>query len=330
MENPSGLKSFTSKTPNMSNQLPALAAKFTLISCYLLALGCAPSNTGTSWSNSLDMNFVRIEAGEFMQGSPLDAALREDNETPHLVEISRPFWIGTTHVTVGQWAVFAEESGYQTLAEKQGWSYGAWNVPEDQWDKYEGGSWKAPGFKQGDSNPVVCVTWYDAVAFCEWLSKKEGRTYRLPTEAEWEYCARGGTTTIYPWGDDPEDGEGWLNGSDESTASRNLYTMFPPFNWNDGYIYTAPVGTFRKNAFGLSDPLGNTLAWCSDRFGDYPEGPVTDPTGGDGEERILRGGGFVYGPDRSRSAFRGRNFPDFQNFYVSFRVVLESEGKTAP
>ncbi|SDN10162.1 formylglycine-generating enzyme family protein [Kriegella aquimaris] len=315
----------------MRNELTNLTAKFALIVFCLAPLGCSFSQTDSSWSNSLNMNFVRIEAGEFIQGSPLDAPLREENETPHLVQISRRFWIGATHVTVGQWAAFAKESGYQTLAEKQGWSYGAWNVPEDKWDKYEGGSWKSPGFEQGDNNPVVCVTWHDAVAFCEWLSEKEERTYRLPTEAEWEYTARGGTTTIYPWGNDPEDCEGWLNGSDESTASRNLYTLFPPFNWNDGYIYTSPVATFRANAFGLYDPIGNTLAWCSDWYGEYPKGPVKDPTGiVDGEQRILRGGGFVYGPDRSRSAFRGRNWPDFQNFYVGFRVLLESEGETVP
>ena len=283
------------------------------------------------WTNSLEMKFVRIEAGEFLQGSPVSASLREDNESPHLVRITRPFWMGITHVTVGQFSEFAKASGYQTLAEEQGWSYGAWNVEEDRWDKYDKGSWKDPGFKQEDDYPVVCITWHDAVAFCEWLSDKEGRTYRLPTEAEWEYCSRAGATTVFPWGDNPDDGEGWANGADATSENEGLFTLFPAFKWSDGYIYTSPVATFRPNAFGLYDMVGNALQWCGDWFGDYPAETVDDPTGPvEGEQRILRGGGFVYGPDRSRCAFRGRNWPDFQNFYVGFRVLMELEGKFTP
>jgi formylglycine-generating enzyme required for sulfatase activity len=290
-----------------------------------------PTEAPVSWTNSLEMDFVRIEAGEFMQGSPLSAGLREDNETPHLVRITRPFWMGTTHVTVGHFREFAKATGYQSAAEKQGWSYGAWNVEEDQWDKYDNGSWKNPGFEQGDDYPVVCITWHDAVAFCEFLSKKEGRTYRLPTEAEWECCCRAGATTVYPWGDNPNDGEGWANGADATSEKEGLFTLFPSFKWSDGYLYSSPVATFHPNAFGLYDVVGNVLQWCGDWSGDYPAEAVEDPTGPiEGEQRILRGGGFVYGPDRSRCAFRGRNWPDFQNFYVGFRVLIESEGEIGP
>ena len=280
----------------------------------------------TEWTNSLDMKFVRIKAGEFLQGSPLSAPLREENELPHLVRITRSFWMSITHVTVGQFAEFVNATGYRTLAETQGWSYGAWNVEEDRWDKYDNGSWKAPGFKQELDYPVVCVTWYDTVAFCKWLSNKEGRTYRLPTEAEWEYCARAGATTVFPWGDDADDGGGWANGADATSENAGLFTLFPAFKWSDGYIYTSPVATFRPNAFGLYDMIGNALQWCGDWFGKYHAETVEDPPGPDeGEQRILRRGAFVYGPDRSRCAFRGRNWPDFQNFYVGFRVIVESE-----
>jgi formylglycine-generating enzyme required for sulfatase activity len=271
------------------------------------------------------MEFASIDAGRFVQGSPPEAPRREDNETPHRVRITRQFCIGTTSVTVGQFSTFVEATGYKTQAEKQGWSLGAWNVGQDRWDKYVDGSWRKPGFEQSDDHPVVCVTWHDAVAFCRWLTEMEGRTCRLPTEAEWEYCCRGGSATVYPWGDDPADGEGWANGADATSERAGLFTLFPAFTWADGYVYTSPVATFRPNSFGLYDMIGNVLDWCSDWFGEYPTETVDNPAGADeGGERVLRGGAFVYGPDRCRSAFRGRNWPDFQNFYVGFRVVVES------
>ena len=109
----------------------------------------------------------------------------------------------------------------------------------------------------------------------------------------------------------------------------NLFPLFPCFNWSDGFIYTSPVATFRPNAWGLHDMLGNALQWCGDWFGDYPSGAVSDPKGpSEGKERILRGGSFVYGPKHTRCAFRGRNLPDFQNYYVGFRVLLEIEPET--
>lgn len=280
-----------------------------------------------SWTNGLNMQFKQIAAGEFTMGSPTSEPERSTNETQHVVKITKPFWLGATHVTVAQFAAFAKASGYQTAAEKQGWSYGAWNVPEKKWDRLDGGSWRNPGFHQSSNHPVVCVTWNDANALCDWLSKTEGRKYRLPTEAEWEYASRAGQIDAYPWGDDFRNGKGWLNGSDQSSS--NLFSLFPSFPWSDGFIYTSPVGKFHQNAWGLSDPLGNALQWCGDWFGDYPKNTVIDPQGPlEGKERVLRGGSFVYGPKHCRCAFRGRNLPDFQNFYVGFRVVMEAEPKT--
>ena len=281
--------------------------------------------------NSLNMKFIRIPAGEFVAGSPISAKERFTNETQHLVGITKPFWLGATHVTVGQFETFAKASGYRTAAETQGWSYGAWNEPEKKWNKLAGGFWKNPGFPQGLDHPVVCITWHDATAFCDWLSAKEGRKYRLPTEAEWEYGCRAGQPTAYPWGDNPDDGKGRANCSDQTAAGQ--FTLFPAFNWSDGYVYTSPVATFRPNAWGLYDMIGNALQWCGDWFGEYPSGPVENPQGSsEGKERVLRGGSFIYGPRHCRCAFRGRNSPDFQNFYVGFRVLLESEPeeKTTP
>jgi formylglycine-generating enzyme required for sulfatase activity len=293
-----------------------------------LILGCwiipALAGAAPAWTNSIQMEFVRIPAGEFTMGSPLSEMDRFTNETPHQVKITKPFLLGATHVTVGQFGVFVKETGYQTVAEKEGWAYGAWNAEQNKWDRLEGGSWRNPGFAQDDTHPVVCVNWHDATAFCRWLAGKERRSYRLPTEAEWEYACRAGTKTAYPWGENPDDGQGRANGCDQTAAGR--FALFPAFTWSDGFLYTSPVARFRPNAWGLHDMIGNTLQWCADGFADYPAGPVEDPRGpADAKERNLRGGAFVYGPRHCRSAFRGRNSPDFRNFYIGFRVLLEDE-----
>jgi sulfatase modifying factor 1 len=287
----------------------------------------AISVSGQTWTNSLDMKFVRVAAGEFIQGSPVSEPERSTNEVQRKVAITKPFWLGATHVTVGQFTVFTKASSYQTAAEKQGWASGAWDVAGNKWHRLEGGSWRNPGFGQGTNHPVVCVTWHDANAFCDWLSKKEGRKYRLPTEAEWEYASRAGQTTAYLWGNNPDGGQGWVNCSDQTSS--NLFTLFPPFTWSDGFIYTSPVATFRPNAWGLYDMLGNALQWCGDWYGTYPTNAVDNPQGSPvGKERVLRGGAFIYGPRHCRCAFRGRNLPDFQNYYVGFRVLLETEAET--
>ena len=296
-----------------------------------LVAGCAPINFSQrekssgalpAFTNQLGTKFIRIPAGEFVMGSPVTEPDRLTNETPHHVRLTRSFWLGATAVTVGQFSRFAEETGYRTAAEQAGVSHGAWNVAASRWDTRAGGSWKNPGFAQNEKHPVVCVTWHDVNAFCDWLGAREHRRCRLPTEAEWEYACRAGATTAFPWGDNPDDGAGRANGDD--TVAKNIFTIFPAFNWSDGFIYTSPGGTFRPNGWGLYDMIGNTLQWCGDQFGAYPPGAVTDPTGAmDGGERGLRGGAFVYGPARCRCAFRGRNSPEFENFYIGFRVVLE-------
>ena len=281
------------------------------------------SLAGCSGNAAARTKFVTIPPGDFQMGSPLSEHDRFDNETPHRV-LTRSFEIAATPVTVDQFARFVHETGYQTTAEKEGWAYGAWNARANRWDKLRGASWRHPGFPQPqrDDHPVVDVTWFDAVAYCLWLSANEHRSYRLPTEAEWESACRAGTVTAYPWGDDPACVRGHANGCDAS--AKDLFNLFPPFDWSDGYRYTSPVAHFKPNAWGLYDMIGNTLEWCSDYFAKYPTGDVIDPTGPSrGKQRVLRGGAFVYGPKHCRSAFRGRNDPDFRNFYIGFRVVRE-------
>ena len=145
---------------------------------------------------------------------------------------------------------------------------------------------------------MVNVSWNDAVAFCKWLSRKEGKTYRLPTEAEWEYACRAGTTTRYYSGDDPETLAKVGNVADAAVKAK-----FPDWKFtikaNDGYVFTAPVGKFKPNAFGLYDMHGNAWQWCADWYGPeyYAKSLADDPTGpASGNGRVLRGGSWYYRP----------------------------------
>jgi sulfatase modifying factor 1 len=144
-----------------------------------------PSKVGDTCDNSIGMTFAYIPSGTFAMGSPPTEGGRFPNELLHNVTITHAFLMGTTDVTVGQFAAFVKDTGYQTEAEKQGWAVG---LHGQAFGKTDGASWRNPGFPQGQDHPVVEVSWNDAVAFNAWLSRKEGKRYRLPTEAEWEYA----------------------------------------------------------------------------------------------------------------------------------------------
>ena len=150
----------------------------------------------------------------------------------------------------------------------------------------------------------------------------------LPTEAQWEYACRAGTKTAYPWGDNPDDGKGWANCADQSLKKKipnQEHWAF--FSWDDNFVFTSPVGSFKANAFGLYDMIGNAWEWCQDRYGDYEKGAATDPTGPDnGVLRVLRGGSWLNGPWLCRSARRCRINPDCRIDYLGFRVVVLAAG----
>jgi formylglycine-generating enzyme required for sulfatase activity len=286
--------------------------------------------------DSIGMEFVRIEPGSFVMGARFGGW---DNERPtHEVEITRPFYLARTEVTVGQFKRFVAETGYKTVAEYPEYA-GSGFDPERQtvvtlWSlklsflnpgfrvdtKF---TWRNPGFAQTDDHPVVLVSWEDAKAFCEWLSRVEGRHFRLPTEAEWEYACRAGTTTRYWWGDDEDGAEGKANIADQSLVSK-----FPEVTWartwNDGFPFTAPVGSFALNAWGLSDISGNAAEWCEDWFAPYTAEKQRDPTGPPtGTDRIVRGGFWNGGPDVVRSSDRAFLPPKTSLCYVGFRVAAD-------
>jgi formylglycine-generating enzyme required for sulfatase activity len=292
-------------------------------------------------TNSIGMKLTLIPAGDFVMGSHesaedtaaffkktygvdfLTADRFKDEHPQHRVRITRPFYLGTYHVTRGQFRRFVSDTGYKTDAEKEALVAG-WNAEKKTFDRSKEYSWRNPGFQQTDEHPVVNVSWNDAMAFCQWLSRKEGKSYRLPTEAQWEYACRAGTTTRYYSGDDPETLAKVGNVPDAAARAQ-----FP--NWrftikaSDGYVFTAPVGSFRPNGFGLYDMHGNAWEWCSDRYGVkyYAASPVDDPEGPEtGDARVLRGGSWGNWPSITRSAERERYAAaSLFNYGVGFRVV---------
>jgi formylglycine-generating enzyme required for sulfatase activity len=274
--------------------------------------------------NSATLKLVRIPAGTFLMGSPETERGRQFDERQHEVTISKPFYMGVTAVTVDQFAAFVAETGYRTDAEREGWSFG-FGIEDGQLigKGIDGCSWRKPSFEQRGDHPVVHVTWNDARAFCDWLSKKSGRTVTLPTEAQWEYACRGGTTTAYPWGANAEDGLGWSNGADQSLKRKLPGSRWPFFSFDDGFAYTSPAGALRANGFGLCDMNGNVCQWCLDFYGAYPTEAAVDPTGPvSGTLRVQRGGSWFNAADNCRSAFRRKCDPGKRYDDNSFRVVV--------
>ncbi len=292
------------------------------------------------WTNSIGMKLALIPAGEFLMGSDESDPDAYDDEfvdkaagkmQKHRVRITRPFYLGVTEVTRGQFRRFVDEAGYQTEAEKKDSKGGyGWNEATKQFEQDPKFTWQNAGFEQTDDHPVVNVSWNDAQAFVAWLSRKEGKTYRLPTEAEWEYACRAGTTTRYVFGDDPEGMAAFGN-----IADGTLKEKYPNWQWatiaaRDGYVYTAPVGRYKSNKWGLFDMHGNVYEWCSDGYAAdyYKESPVDDPPGATQAAcRVVRGGSWINNPRFARSAYRIRNVPGNRGSYLGFRVALEESGR---
>ncbi|MCA9754901.1 MAG: formylglycine-generating enzyme family protein [Candidatus Eisenbacteria bacterium] len=275
------------------------------------------------------MKLAHIPAGSFLMGSTDADPTADPEEFPqHEVTIGKSFEIGVTEVTLGQFRRFMVDTGYVTEAEED--PLGGWVIqPTTREPKQvKGANWRACGFEQDDDHPVILVSWVDAEEFCAWLSRKEGRTYRLPTEAEWEYACRAGTTTRYWFGDDPSGLVEVANVADQSL--RGVVAKMPSLApWRDGFPFTAPVGQFRPNPAGLQDVYGNVWEWCADWHDPeyYARSPKKNPKGPDsGEMRVIRGGGWYDGPARQRSAQRAWFFPVFRYCQLSgFRVVREIE-----
>lgn len=258
---------------------------------------------------------VVIPAGSFEMGSPSYEAGRFDNEgSVHRVNISA-FAVGKTEITRGQFAEFVSETSYNT-GDK------CWTIEGGKVEERSGRSWRDPSYRQDDSHPVVCVNWNDAKAYTEWLSRKTGKQYRLPTEAEWEYAARGNSNTARYWGDNPDQACNYENVL-EATAKVQVVPNAPSVhNCSDGYIYTAPVGSFKSNPFGLNDMLGNVQELVGDCANQSYNNAPTDGSaqhGGDCVQHMVRGGSWVSMPRYLRSAYRDTF--SFRVNYYGFRLV---------
>ena len=257
------------------------------------------------------MEFAFVKGGCFDMGDTFSEG-EADEKPVHNVCVS-DFYLGKYEVTVGQFRAFVQDANYRTEAEK-GDGCRAWSGSEWKTDKSK--SWRSPGFTQDDSQPVVCVSWNDAKAFGEWLTRKSGKTYRLPREAEWEYAAReGGRKVRFGTGTDR------LNADIANFDARAEYK--DPYSDAGKYRgKTLPVGSFRPNILGLYDMAGNVWEWVWDWYGDYPAGNVTDPQGpATGSGRVSRGGSWGDDARHCRSASRYFSDPGGRSYYLGFRLL---------
>lgn len=218
-------------------------------------------------TNSIGMRFAWCPPGTFQMGSPPDEDLRSDDEVQHKVILTKSFYLGVHEVTQSQW---------QTVMGNN------------------------PSKFKGDNLPVESVSWNDCQDFCQKMGQLDGKHYRLPSEAEWEYACRAGTTTPFSFGE--------MIGTNQA-------------NYN--HEQTTPVGSYPANAWGLFDMHGNVSEWCQDSYGPYISSYLKDPQRrNSGENRVLRGGSWNNRPGRCRSAYRYERTPGYRLDYVGFRVVL--------
>jgi formylglycine-generating enzyme required for sulfatase activity len=261
-------------------------------------------------------------------GSTVGGVVRDRTAIPiHDVTISKPFAIGRTEITRAQYDVFMRESGH-----RMGTSFcWYWNQTKMQGENYDPHiNWQNPGYAQQEDHPVVCVDWHDAKAYAAWLEKKTGKLYRLPTEAEWEYAARAGTDTSRPWGDEANEACRFANILDATAgkviggATGKVGARRELHNCDDGFAYTAPVGRFQPNRFGIYDMIGNASEWIEDCWNFSYAGAPADGsawTSGDCTRRVIRGANWFSQPEFARSAVRSRGGMENRDQLLGFRIA---------
>jgi formylglycine-generating enzyme required for sulfatase activity len=257
---------------------------------------------------------------EFQMGCvPRDRNCQAHEMPRHTVTLTRPFAMLATETAVGQFRAFANATGYRTAAEREGWSFA---FDGSMYVQQTGLSWTNPGFPQDDRHPVVHVSWDDAVAFCAWAGG------RLPTEAEWEYAARGGIADgLYVWGD-----KVLAFGTPKSAnvADERVRTTFPKWavftGYDDGYAWTSPVGLYEPNAFGLFDMAGNAWEWTADWYSAnaYSTASLVDPHGPpSGQDRVVRGSSWGDEPEVLRISERAHRPPTSRSYFHGFRCAQD-------
>ena len=239
------------------------------------------------------------------------------------------FAMGKFELTRGQFAVFVAQTNWKT----DGPCAVLEDGPTNRWSARDDRNWRDPGFAQKDNHPVVCVNIRDAQAYIVWLNgKTSGRTlrYRLPTGEEWEYAARAGASTTRHWGDGTARACEFANGSDQSRARAHNAGVADPARFlscDDGYVYTAPVGSFKPNAFGLFDTFGNVLEWTSDCVvTDGTNAKISQhaPLGDDCSSQLNRGGAWNNSPKYLRAASKHDDLVDARNAVLGIRLARDS------
>jgi formylglycine-generating enzyme required for sulfatase activity len=281
--------------------------------------GLKPKDSFRECKNCPEM--VVVPSGEFLMGSSkddIDNGLAAANEAPqHKVKVAETFAIGRFEVTRDQYAAFVNETGYRGSGRCVTFEQ---NIPKER----ENRSFLMPGYVQGGNHPAVCVSWTDAQAYVAWLSRSTGKAYRLPSEAEYEYAARAGGTARYAFGDDASDLCRFANGADQSAKNAGLPQDASYMPCNDGYAFTAPVGSRAPNAFALHDLIGNVWEWTADCYADdYSSAPsdVAIRSLANCAMRTVRGGDWFSGPSSLRPAVRAKAGPDAHHDDIGFRVV---------
>ena len=270
---------------------------------------------------------VVLPAGSFEMGD-LHGDGDKDEKPVRTVRITQPFALGKYEVTVGAFRRFVSATGYRTDAERNAGAKGChtWDASDGKWDWREGRDWRSPGFSQEDSHPVVCVSWNDAQAYIKWLSKESGQRYRLASEAEFEYALRAGGRTKWPWGDDAAGACGYANVADQTNGPSGQSWGGDKHECRDGHWFSAPVGRFQANAFGLHDVSGNVWEWVQDCYEEsgYDKGQPVDGRAHEPStncaRRVYRGGGWHLNSWGTRSANRDWFAPGVRSYDLGFRL----------
>jgi formylglycine-generating enzyme required for sulfatase activity len=255
-----------------------------------------------------------LPAGRFRQGSA-DTSGSSTVRPLHWVAITHPFAMSTSAVTVDQFRAFATATG----RDMQGC-----DIYDGHWKHQAKNSWQNPGFEQSGTHPVTCTSWSDAKAYAQWLSDQTGHRYRLPSASEWEYAARAGSEAVQPWSANGSDACANANVADLSAARR--YPGWVAFACNDGYVFTAPVGSFKASAFGLNDMLGNVFQWTEDCWNpSYKGAPIDGSARGDGNcsEHELRGGSWFSSPGYVRADYRNHFATNYRTSSVGIRLARD-------
>ena len=244
------------------------------------------------------MRFILIKGGCFKMGSPQSENGRKDDEVSNYKVCLDDFWMSQYEVTNGQYRYFNKDHDSK---------------------KYFGIDLNR------DTQPVVFVNWHDSVRYAAWLSRKTGKSFRLPTEAEWEYAARGGSVSAYYWGDEQTQACAYANVGDQTASQNNV--RVEPQQCTDGFAASAPVGSLKPNAYGLYDMLGNVWEWTADWYDENNQGmKKNNPKGPEsGQFRVLRGGSWFSSPEYVRAAKRSWYRPDSHNNSLGFRLVMTTK-----